>query len=88
MKLRHPVSDDLAFLYGTILTDGKDNYSTDPTANICVFAEAQVLNGTGAGKTPPFYLPVLFNKPQKGFKWGKRVPRWTEVPPVLVLLHE
>lgn len=44
MRLCHPDSDDLAFLYGTIITDGKDNYSTDPTANICVFAEAQVGN--------------------------------------------
>lgn len=42
MKLHHPTSDDLAFLYGTILTDGKDNYSSDATANVCVFAEAQV----------------------------------------------
>ncbi|XP_044024623.1 trans-L-3-hydroxyproline dehydratase isoform X4 [Siniperca chuatsi] len=35
VKLHHPSSDDLAFLYGTILTDGKDNYSCDPTANTC-----------------------------------------------------
>lgn len=42
VKLHHPTSDDLAFLYGTILTDGKDQYSSDPSANICVFAEAQV----------------------------------------------
>ena len=47
MKLHHPTSDDLAFLYGTILTDGKDAYSTDPTANMCVFAEAQVLKDSG-----------------------------------------
>ncbi|TWW68639.1 trans-L-3-hydroxyproline dehydratase [Takifugu flavidus] len=52
VRLSHPVSDDLAFLYGTILTDGKDNYSTDPTANICVFAEAQVdRSPTGSGVT-------------------------------------
>lgn len=42
VKLHHPSSDDLAFLYGTILTDGKDDYSPEPTANICVFADAQV----------------------------------------------
>ncbi|XP_051908022.1 trans-L-3-hydroxyproline dehydratase isoform X3 [Hippocampus zosterae] len=42
VKLRHPLSDDLAFLYGTILTDGKEEFSSsDATANVCVFAEAQ-----------------------------------------------
>ncbi|XP_056150694.1 trans-L-3-hydroxyproline dehydratase [Lampris incognitus] len=52
VKLHHPTSDDLAFLYGTILTDGKDAYSSDPTANICVFAEAQVdRSPTGSGVT-------------------------------------
>ncbi|XP_070782426.1 trans-L-3-hydroxyproline dehydratase-like [Enoplosus armatus] len=52
VKLHHPTSDDLAFLYGTILTDGKDNYSSDPTANVCVFAEAQVdQSPTGSGVT-------------------------------------
>lgn len=42
VKLHHPSSDDLAFLYGTILTDGRDQHSAEPTANLCVFAEAQV----------------------------------------------
>lgn len=42
-KIKHPESADLAFLYGTILTDGKDQYSaSDPTANLCVFAECEV----------------------------------------------
>ncbi|XP_067895348.1 trans-L-3-hydroxyproline dehydratase isoform X2 [Heterodontus francisci] len=42
VKLHHPDSEELAFLYGTILTDGKDAFSEEPTANICVFADAQV----------------------------------------------
>ncbi|XP_051872448.1 trans-L-3-hydroxyproline dehydratase [Pristis pectinata] len=42
VKLHHPDSKDLAFLYGTIITDGKDTFSEEPTANICVFADAQV----------------------------------------------
>lgn len=42
VELHHPTSEDLAFIYGTILTDGKDQYSADATANVCVFAEAQV----------------------------------------------
>ncbi|KAM6915404.1 trans-L-3-hydroxyproline dehydratase [Xenentodon cancila] len=52
VKLHHPTSDDLAFLYGTILTDGKDDYSSGPTANICVFADAEVdRSPTGSGVT-------------------------------------
>jgi proline racemase len=52
MKLDHPDDADLAFLYGTILTDGKDAYSAEPTANICVFAEREVdRSPTGSGVT-------------------------------------
>ncbi|KAI5619789.1 trans-3-hydroxy-L-proline dehydratase [Silurus asotus] len=52
VKLYHPVSEDLAFLYGTILTDGKDDFSDEPTANVCVFADAQVdRSPTGSGVT-------------------------------------
>ncbi|XP_029965867.1 trans-L-3-hydroxyproline dehydratase [Salarias fasciatus] len=52
VKLHHPTSDDLAFLYGTVLTDGKDEFSPEPTANVCVFAEAQVdRSPTGSGVT-------------------------------------
>ncbi|XP_030628500.1 trans-L-3-hydroxyproline dehydratase [Chanos chanos] len=52
VKLHHPVSEDLAFLYGTILTDGKDAFSDEPTANVCVFADAQVdRSPTGSGVT-------------------------------------
>ncbi|XP_053736143.1 trans-L-3-hydroxyproline dehydratase [Synchiropus splendidus] len=52
VKLEHPVSQDLAFLYGTILTDGKDQYSDEATGNICVFAAAQVdRSPTGSGVT-------------------------------------
>ncbi|EPY80394.1 proline racemase-like protein [Camelus ferus] len=51
-KINHPDSEDLAFLYGTILTDGKDAYSEEPTTNICVFADEQVdRSPTGSGVT-------------------------------------
>ncbi|XP_019581380.2 trans-3-hydroxy-L-proline dehydratase isoform X1 [Rhinolophus sinicus] len=51
-KITHPDSEDLAFLYGTILTDGKDSYSEEPTTNICVFADEQVdRSPTGSGVT-------------------------------------
>ena len=39
VKLIHPDSDDLAFLYGIILTDGCDTGDAD---HICVFADRQV----------------------------------------------
>ncbi|XP_068610061.1 trans-L-3-hydroxyproline dehydratase-like [Brachionichthys hirsutus] len=52
VKFRHPTSEDLAFCYGTILTDGKDDFSSDATANVCVFADAQVdRSPTGSGVT-------------------------------------
>ncbi|KAK7907836.1 hypothetical protein WMY93_016448 [Mugilogobius chulae] len=61
VKLNHPVSDDLAFLYGTILTDGKDEYSSEPTSNVCVFAEAQVdRSPTGSGVTAR--VALMFHK--------------------------
>ncbi|XP_006815791.1 trans-L-3-hydroxyproline dehydratase [Saccoglossus kowalevskii] len=52
VQLEHPDDNDLAFIYGTIVTDGKDEYSDEPTANICVFADAQVdRSPTGSGVT-------------------------------------
>lgn len=50
--LSHPDHADLAFLYGIILTDGRDAFSDTPTKNICVFAEAEVdRSPTGSGVT-------------------------------------
>lgn len=42
MTLHHPLSKDLAFLYGTIITDGKDQFSDGATKNLCVFADKEV----------------------------------------------
>jgi proline racemase len=48
--LTHPDHPDLGFLYGTILTDGADEWSVEPTVNLCVFAERQVdRSPTGSG---------------------------------------
>ena len=50
--LSHPDHADLAFLYGSILTDGDDAFADRPTRNICVFAEAEVdRSPTGSGVT-------------------------------------
>ena len=52
IPLHHPDDPDLAFLYGTILTDGRDQCNGIPTANICVFADSQVdRSPTGSGVT-------------------------------------
>lgn len=52
LPLSHPDHDDLAFLYGTILTDGVDRFCDQPTKNVCVFAEAEVdRSPTGSGVT-------------------------------------
>ncbi len=48
--LSHPDDPDLAFLYGTILTDGNDVFDEEPTRNACVFAGRQVdRSPTGSG---------------------------------------
>jgi len=52
IPLEHPDDPDLAFLYGTILTDGADAFAPEPTANICVFAAREVdRSPTGSGVT-------------------------------------
>lgn len=52
LPIEHPEDPDLGFLYGTILTDGADAWSKDPTANICVFADRQIdRSPTGSGVT-------------------------------------
>lgn len=63
--LSHPDHADLAFLYGTILTDGADAFSDRPTRNICVFADAEVdRSPTGSGVTAR--LAAMFAKGQIG----------------------
>lgn len=42
VKLHHPDGTDLEYLCGTLFTDGKDTFSNEPTANVCVFAGQEV----------------------------------------------
>ena len=50
-NLTHPVSAELAFLYGSILTDGGDGKNKS-TKNVCIFADAEVdRSPTGSGVT-------------------------------------
>ncbi|HJO73538.1 MAG: proline racemase family protein [Rhodospirillales bacterium] len=59
VPLSHPEDDDLAYLYGTILTDGRDAFSDVPSANVCVFADAQVdRSATGSGVTARMALQL------------------------------
>ena len=51
IPLEHPDAPDLAFLYGTILTDGGDGAGR-PSRNVCIFAGRQVdRSPTGSGVT-------------------------------------
>jgi len=52
LRVEHPVEPDLGFLYGSILTDGRERPEDGPSANICVFADAEVdRSPTGSGVT-------------------------------------
>ena len=52
LPIRHPLEPDLGFLYGSILTDGRDRPEQGVSANICVFANAEVdRSPTGSGVT-------------------------------------
>ncbi len=60
VDVRHPDEEDLGFLYGTILTDGADEWNEGPTANICVFANRQVdRSPTGSGVTARIACQVV-----------------------------
>lgn len=52
LAIEHPVEKDLGFLYGSILTDGRERPEGGPSANVCVFADAEVdRSPTGSGVT-------------------------------------
>ena len=71
LALTHPDSDELAFLYGTILTDGADAWSEEPTTNVCVFADGQVdrsPTGSGVGAR----LALMYRRSQMGLGQSRR----------------
>ena len=52
IAVRHPLADDLGFLYGSILTDGRNTSAAGISRNVCVFADAEVdRSPTGSGVT-------------------------------------
>ncbi|MGD9886215.1 MAG: proline racemase family protein, partial [Reyranella sp.] len=59
IAIEHPDEPDLAFLYGTILTDGEEGADGRPSRNICVFAGRQIdRSPTGSGVTARMALQV------------------------------
>ena len=67
VPITHPDDPDLGYLYGTILTDGNDAFSNQPTANICVFADQQVdRSPTGSGVTARIAIQYRNGQIQQG----------------------
>ena len=66
--IAHADSDDLAFLYGTIITDGKLP-NKQPSRNLCVFADSQVdRSPTGSGVTARMALAYAKQQIEVGEK--------------------
>ncbi|HEX2891322.1 proline racemase family protein [Vineibacter terrae] len=66
VPLQHPDDPDLAFIYGTIFTDGGTG-ATSPSRNICIFAGRQVdRSPTGSGVTARIALQVARRQTRLG----------------------
>ncbi len=66
VPIEHPDEPDLAFLYGTILTDGGDG-ARGPSRNVCIFAGRQVdRSPTGSGVSARIALQVARRKARLG----------------------
>lgn len=72
VPIEHPDAPDLAFLYGTILTDGGDGRD-EPSRNVCIFAGRQVdRSPTGSGVSARMALQVVRRQASLG------ASRWFE----------
>jgi trans-L-3-hydroxyproline dehydratase len=66
VPIEHPDEPDLAFLYGTILTDGGDGAEM-PSRNICIFAGRQVdRSPTGSGVSARMALQMARRRARLG----------------------
>jgi trans-L-3-hydroxyproline dehydratase len=66
IPIDHPDEPDLAFLYGTILTDGGDG-ADRPSRNVCVFAGRQIdRSPTGSGVCARLALLLARRRAQPG----------------------
>jgi len=67
VRIEHPAEPDLAFVYGTILTDGGDGGSGRPSRNVCIFAGRQVdRSPTGSGVTARLALAAARRQAKPG----------------------
>lgn len=67
ISIDHPDEPDLAFLYGTILTDGGDGTEGRPSRNICIFAGRQIdRSPTGSGVTARMALQAARRRVRPG----------------------
>jgi proline racemase len=66
IPIEHPDEPDLAFLYGTILTDGGDGKDM-PSRNVCIFAGRQIdRSSTGSGVAARMALQVARREAKLG----------------------
>lgn len=66
IPIDHPDEPDLAFLYGTILTDGGDGVR-EPSRNVCIFAGRQIdRSPTGSGVTARMALQMARRQARLG----------------------
>ena len=63
IPIEHPSAPDLAFLYGTILTDG----AVSPSRNVCIYAGRQIdRSPTGSGVSARMALQVMRRQAKLG----------------------
>lgn len=67
IPIEHRDEPDLAFLYGTILTDGGDGRDGKPSRNVCIFAGRQIdRSPTGSGVTARMALQMARRRARVG----------------------
>ena len=67
VPIEHPDEPDLAFLYGTILTDGGNGADGKPSRNVCIFAGRQIdRSPTGSGVTARMALQMARREARVG----------------------
>jgi proline racemase len=67
IPIEHADEPDLAFLYGTILTDGGDGANGRASRNVCIFAGRQIdRSPTGSGVTARLALEAARRKVEMG----------------------
>ncbi len=67
LTLSHPDADDLAFLYGCIITDGNGPANAKLSRNLCIFGDGQVdRSATGSGITARLALAYAQGYAQPG----------------------